>query len=472
MSIMLNEEGYTFKELEQEIFKMICEWGQIFTRTFLEEYDTYLMDNRDKDAYRNKGLKTTTIKTVYGEVTYRRRIYEVTREDGIKEYVFLINEQLGIPGVGLISQNLADQLVSGITEMSYRECAAKITAMTGQSISPMGIWKTIQALGEKVCEEEQALVKAHKTGKVRGETVTPVLFEETDGVYVKLQREGKRGGEIKVGIAYDGWKETGTDRYSLDRKVVVAGFSNSKEFQEYREASIAEKYNTDEIEIRLMNADGSEWIKNVCDADTVFQLDPFHRNKAIKDHIPHKVAVKAIHDYLDQKDIDGMFEYLDTYRDSLSEDNEIESANKLITYFRNNRKGLLSYQDQGVILPNHPDGLIYRNMGTMENHIWSVIAKRMKHNHASWSIKGGNHLAKILARKCSGRLDEVSARLKAPVFEKYKTIEIEKEVLSAGKVPQKTGKGYIYPTSGHLKRLENSSGITHRTMLAIIGCCE
>lgn len=82
-----------------------------------------------------------------------------------------------------------------------------------------------------------------------------MLFEETDGVYVKLQREQKKGGEIKVGIAYDGWKETGTNMYSLDKKVVVAGFSNSKDFQEYREASIAEKYDTDEIEIRLMNAD-------------------------------------------------------------------------------------------------------------------------------------------------------------------------------------------------------------------------
>lgn len=472
MLTMLNEEGYTFKEIEQEIFKMVCEWGQVFTRTFLEEYDTYLMNTRDKEAYRNKGLKTTTIKTVYGEVTYQRRIYEAAREDGLKEYVFLLDEQLRIPGVGLISQNLADQIVSGITEMSYRECAAKITSMTGQAISPMGIWKTIQALGEKVCEEERDLVRAHQAGKVQGETVTPVLFEETDGVYVKLQREAKPSGEIKVGIAYDGWKQTGTERFSLDKKVVVAGFSSSKEFQEYREASIAEKYNTDEIEIRLMNADGAEWIKNVCDADTVFQLDPFHRNKAIKEHIPYKEAVRSIHKYLDKKDIDGMFEYLEIYRDSLSEEIEIENANWLITYFKNNRGGLLSYQDQGIRLPEHPEGLIYRNMGTMENHIWSVIAKRMKHNHASWSIRGGNHLAKILARKCSGRLGEVSAMLKAPIFEKLKAEEIQREVLSAGAVPQKIGKGYRYPVSGHLKRIENSTGITHRTMLGIMGYCE
>lgn len=469
MITMLNEEGLTFKEIEEEIFKMVCKWGQSFARDFLEKYDEFLMNNRDKNAYRNKGLRETTIKTVFGEVNYSRRVYETTRDDGLKEFVYLLDEQLHIPGVGLISQNLADQLVAGITEMSYRETAAKVTEMTGQRISAMGVWKVIQALGKKVCEEESELVKAHKAGTVCGDVVTPVLFEETDGVYVNLQREKQSKAEIKVGIAYDGWKQTGKDRFVLDEKVVVAGFSKAKEFQAYREAAIAEKYNTDEIEVRLMNADGAEWIKNIGDADTVFQLDPFHRNKAIRDYVPYKEAIRAIHELLDIKDITGLFEYLETYKNSLSDDVEIEKAEKLITYLTNNRPGLLSYQDQGIQLPESPKGLIYRNMGTMENHIWSTIARRMKHNHTCWSYRGGNHLAKILAKKCSGRLDEVSAKLKAPRFENYQTAVIQGEILSAGAVPQKAGTGYRYPVSGHLTRLNNSTGITHKVYLAMAG---
>ena len=240
---------------------MICKLGQEYTRDFLERYDTYLMENRDKEAYRNKGKRTTTVKTVYGEVEYERRVYEVTREDGIKEFVYLLDEQLEISGVGLISMNMAEQMVSSITEMSYRETAEKITEMTGQSISAMGVWNVIQSLGDKVCEEEKELVKAHKSGKVKGDKEAPVLFEETDGVYVRLQKEKQKKGEIKIGIAYDGWKETGKNRYTLDGKVVVAGFSKSKEFQEYREATIAKTYNLDETDVRIMNVDGAEWIK-------------------------------------------------------------------------------------------------------------------------------------------------------------------------------------------------------------------
>lgn len=87
-----------------------------------------------------------------------------------------------------------------------------------------------------------------------------------------------------------------------------------------------------------------------------------------------------------------MFDYLEVYKNSLSEDKEIEDVKELIRYYENNREGLLPYQSQVLGLPEHPEGLKYRDMGTMENHIWSVIAQRMKHNHRSWSRRGGQDI--------------------------------------------------------------------------------
>lgn len=460
---MLNENGLTFKDFEEKTFKMICKFGQEYTRDFLERYDTYLMENRDKKAYRNKGKKKTTVKTIYGEVEYERRIYQITREDGLTEFVFLLDEQLEISGVGLISMNMVEQMVSNITEMSYRETADKITEMTGQSISAMGVWNVIQTLGDKVCEEEKELVKAHKSGRVCGEREAPVLFEETDGVYVKLQKEEQDKAEIKIGIAYDGWKQTGKDRYNLDGKVVVAGFAKSKEFQEYREATIAQTYNLDETEIRIMNADGAEWTKNICEAETIFQLDPYHRNKAITENVPYPECVRYIHEYINEKDIDGLFEHLEIYKDSLSDEDEIYKAKELIRYLKNNKEGLIPYQERGIDLPESPDGLLYRNMGTMESNVWTVIAKRMKKNHTTWSIKGGNNLAKILAKKCSGKLNEVAAKIKMPVFEMTVVKQIENDILMSAKAPKKDGKGYEYPMQGRLIYLyESVEGSAHQ----------
>ena len=474
MSSMIKENGVTFKQLEKNIFKWICEIGQNFTREFLERYDQILMQERDKSKYRHKGLRQTTVKTVYGEVTYHRAVYEVTEEDGWKHFVYLLDETLELEQIGLISTNMAELLVKGITEQSYRACAAQVSEMTGQTISAMGVWNVIQALGAKVCEEEKELTEAHKQGKVCGEKESPVLFEEADGVYIKLQGKDRKNArqdkaEVKIGIAYDGWKQTGQDRYQLVNKVVVAGFSPAKEFHACREAAIAQTFNLDEVCQRILNADGASWIKKVKDKSTCFQLDPFHRNKAVKEKIHNKKAQKDILELLAQEEIEEVFHYLELYKNSLSEEKEIKDAEELIRYYKNNKEGLLPYQSQGLELPENPEGLEYRNMGTMENHVWSVIAKRMKHNHTSWSKRGGNHLAKILAKKCSGKLYEVTQSLKQPLFETETVEELYGEILLSAKAPKKDGKGYEYPVIGHVVGLEGKVRGDGRKLLAMAG---
>ena len=474
MNSIINENGLTFKELEKNIYSWICQIGQDFTREFLERYDQMLMEQRDKKYYRHKGLRQTTVKTMYGEVTYNRAVYEVREEDGSQRFVYLLDETLGLSKVGLISTNMAQLLVNGITELSYRECAAKVSEMTGQTISAMGVWNVIQALGGKVCEEEKERTEEYQKGHVHGEKEVPVLFEEADGVYVKLQGTDRKEArqdkaEIKVGIAYSGWRKAGKDRYELEDKVVVAGFSKAKEFQEYREAAIAERFNLDFVEQRILNADGAPWIKKVKDPSTCFQLDPFHRNQAVRERIHNPKAVREILELLEEGEIEELFRYLEIYKESLGEDGEIRDVEELIRYYRNNREGLLPYQCQGLELPESPEGIEYRNMGTMENHIWSVIARRMKHNHSSWSKRGGNHLAKILAKKCSGKLWEVTERLKRPVFFEEKEEELYGEILTAAKAPKHGGKGYCYPAVGHLVGLDGPIRGERRRLLTMAG---
>lgn len=68
MDTMIKENGVTFKDLEKNIFRWICQIGQEFTKEFLERYDQQLMKQRDKNYYRHKGLRQTTIKTVWNSV--------------------------------------------------------------------------------------------------------------------------------------------------------------------------------------------------------------------------------------------------------------------------------------------------------------------------------------------------------------------------------------------------------------------
>lgn len=474
MNTMIEENGVTFKELEQEIFRFICDIGRELTKEVLETYDKYLHDTRDKANLRDKGTRHTSIKTIYGEISYDRYVYRTRNEFGENQYVYLLDENLKMNRIGLISENCVEMIVSSITEMSYRNCANKVTDMTGLPISHTGVWHIIQTLGEKLEKDEEELTQANKCGKIKGHREVPVLFEEADGVWLNLQGKDRKKrnypkAEMKASIAYDGWKAEGNNRYSLDGKVVTAGFEKAEIFQKKREAMIAAEYNLDETQLRFINGDGASWIKKTRDKETIFQLDPFHRNQSIRKNLYHSEAIRDVMNLLDENKIEEVFEYLETYRNSLSDNDAVGKADELISYFQTNRDGLLPYQKRGIDIPESPEGLEYRNMGTMENHIWSIIAKRMKHNHTSWSIRGGNHLAKILAKKCSGKLNEVTDSLKIPVFEEEKLEEIKGEILMAGQVQKKVGSGYKYPMIGHFVSLDGKVQGQRNKLLTMAG---
>ena len=148
MSSIVEENLISFKRLEQKIFKYICELGCEITRTMLESYDKELAAARDTKQYRDKGGRKTSIKTVYGEVEYCRRVYQTNLENGEKAYIYLLDEAMQMDKIGLISTNLAEKIAMTVTEAPYRVTAKTISSTCGQSISAGGVWNMIQRLGE------------------------------------------------------------------------------------------------------------------------------------------------------------------------------------------------------------------------------------------------------------------------------------------------------------------------------------
>jgi len=458
MSIILKENELTFKGFEKKIFQAICSVAQKLTADTLEELDEQIANERDKAAYRNKGKRKTTIKTIYGEVVYSRNVY-ATERDGKKCYVYLLDEKLQLQSKGMFSANVQEQILETVTDLSFRKTAKEISERTGQSISAMGVWNIVQAYGEKTCERDRQLVAANKDNRLDGQVEAPVLFEEADGTYINLQGKDRKKyekgkGEIKLSTTYSGWKEVSKGRYELQDKVVTAGFWNSKEFQLNREAAIANKFNLDETQVRILNGDGASWIKKVKDKETIFQLDPFHKHQAIRTYIANKNAIKDIERLLAAGDVDEVLRFIEMYADGLEDYEEELNARALLTYFQNNRDGLIPYDKRGIAIPKAPDGIIYRHMGTMENHVRGVITRRMKHNQTSWSKRGGNNMCKLLAMKASGLLSSII--LDSEILLKELTVEEEAgAILSSFKMRNKAGKGYEYPSQGHLTLLDN-----------------
>lgn len=451
MKSIVEESLITFKELEQKIFAYVCETAVEMTRLILEDYDKELHADRDRSRYRDKGKRTTTIKTVYGDVTYARHVYQTTDEEGHTVFVYLLDEAVKMDKIGLVSTNLAEKIASCVTENPYRVTADIISNTSGQRVSHGGVWKLVQKLGERVREEEEQQVKQMNADKAGGSREIKVLFEEMDGVWLRLQGKDHKSipkQEMKVATVYEGWDKEDRTGSRLCGKKVMAGMEKSSEFHEKREAQIRSIYNADEIEYRILNGDGGSWIKDPYEPDTVFQLDRFHIRQEIKRKLNQdKKAAKAVEELFEEERMDEMLEYIQTYADSVDTDDEKDSrakkARELYQYLNNNKEGLMPYQKRGIRLPDPPEGMRYGNMGVQENQNCTVITIRMKGNRKRWSVNGANNMAKLLYRKENKELVQTVDRYTEALIFNIKMTELI-TTLSAAKAPKKDGKGNSY----------------------------
>ncbi len=453
MNTSVEEKLISFKTLEQKIFDYVCELGREITRNVLENYDKELFVSRDTKQFRDKGRRKTSIKTVYGEVEYSRRVYRDNFADGGKKvYVYLLDQAMQMDKIGLISTNLAEKIAMTVTESPYRVSADIISNTCGQRISAGGVWNMMQRLGERISEEEEHAVKQMNADQAEGKKQIPVLFEEMDGVWLSMQdkdhKEMKKQ-EMKVATMYEGWdaEKEKQNRSTLVGKTMLAGMERSQEFHEKREACIRKKYDADEIGQRILNGDGGSWIKEPYDPEAIFQLDRYHIYQEILRKIADKKAQQEIRELFEADKPDEMLEYIQTYATSVEssdeKDNRSKKAMELYKYLNNNKEGLLPYDKRGVKIPEPKEGIIYKEMGVQENQNCTAITMRTKHRRMRWSEKGANNLAKALYRKENRELIETIDRYTDGLVFTLQMQEII-ETLSAAKAPKKDGKGDPY----------------------------
>ncbi|HHV11392.1 MAG TPA: ISLre2 family transposase [Clostridiales bacterium] len=450
MNTIVTEKMMPFKELEKKVFDSVCEMGRILIKTILESYDEQLQETRNKKELRCKGTRQTTIKTVMGEVGYSRNVYQTMDEAGHKAWVYLLDQELQMDKIGFFSTNLAEKIAKVVTDNSYHTTAEIISSTCGQSISHGGAWRLVQRIGERISGEETARVKEMDATGGKGTKELKLLFEEMDGVWLKMQGKGHKKApkqEMKVATIYEGWEDDGGSCSRLLGKTLVAGMERSGEFHAKREARIRSIYNADEIGVRVLNGDGGSWIKDPYEPETVFQLDRFHIRQCIKKKIVPQDVQKQIGQLFEEGRYDEMFEYIGIYADSVEssdeKDNNGKKARELYEYLDNNREGLVPWQKQRNDYPGAPEGMVYKNMGVQENQNCTTITLRMKEGRRRWSRNGANNMAKLLTCRENKELVETIGRytdgtiMAEPVQEILRT-------LSAAKAPKKDGKGNAY----------------------------
>ena len=438
-----------FSDLAKTAYQYALAFGRELVQRIVEERDAELRKMRDKSRYVNKGKRKTCLKTLLGNVEFERTVYVDRAVPEGHHCVFLLDEDLSIDTVGLVSPDACEAIANAICETTYRGASQMLSETSGLTLSPQGVWDVVQKLGAYRGEQLERLRGLAKAKRTVGCIETKLLYEEDDGVWLPLQGEDRKkygpSKEMKVGIAYDGvlWSggKTGKARRELHNKIAYTSFDSVSEYREHKEGLVASRFNVKNIAVRIRNGDGAGWVQGFGNAD-INVLDVFHRNKALLTHVQNADLRKLLMKHLYDKNIPMLLACIEALINSEEDTSVQEHYRTLRSYYENNADGLLSAYDRGVTIPEtgEPGVIHHARLGSMESNVFTLVGNRMKGRRACWSIRGATNLANLLCLYHTTGFSGMFTGLSVPTPE-VPAIDDWKS-LSASQMPLKTGKGF------------------------------
>lgn len=407
------EDFVDIATLESKVYAAVLAFGRDIMRQCIEKADQLLAQQRDRGVYRDKGYRPTTLKTIMGEVEYRRHVYQLSENnDTAAKTIYLLDKNMGLDTVGFFSDTVCMMAIEAACAVSYRTAAATLSDLTGLNISHESVWRIVQSAGSWEQNRVDGLAEAAKAESGAGTYETAVLYEEMDGVYLALQGKDRKeygpSKEMKVSIAYSGVYEDASGRRTLANKVSYASMEQAGNFRRHAEGVVADFYAVDTVKRRIFNSDGGTWLQRNMVQGCTYQLDPFHRNKAVRTYVNDPNLQKTILGLLHARKPKDALAVVEASIESTLDPDEQEKRRKLFTYFSNHEHALLPYYQRGGKKPPLPnEGQAPARCGSMESNIFTIIGNRMKHNRTCWSMAGANNLAALLALHHTGHLRRV-----------------------------------------------------------------
>ena len=208
--------------------------------------------------------------------------------------------------------------------------------------------------------------------------------------------------ELKLHVMYEGWKKD-DPRHSLVNKQYIAGIMKPKEIAKLRDARVFSQYDVRKIKMRVTNGDGAKWTKGTTAKGGFYQKDQFHIMQEITRDLPKQYR-NLIIELINKKEYEKIKSVINGLRYELGgEYQAMKKLNKLESYLSND---LARYQDI-LEVPEAPEGIEYRNMGTQESQIFSKLKKRFCSGRKAFGIRGANALSKVCVLSEKFKLGEL-----------------------------------------------------------------
>lgn len=345
-----------------------------FMKSLYESADAALL--ADKKGRREAGLRvehrneSRQVLTLLGELRYKRTYYRC--KDGT--YCHPIDELAGVESNQKVSGGVSLALANAALTMSYAKSSQVVTG--GQVSRQTVLHKIRSARPVQPVSTEQRTV--------------PALHIDADEDHVSMQN-GKN--EIVPLISsYEGIERHGKRGTCKNIEYYGQFGKKSDELWENVLTDIENRYDLEHTKIYL-HGDGAPWIRQGLDwlPNSVFVLDPYHKNKAIKkliSGIPRSFG-RRYEQRARRALAAGDREALCALRDEMLQrwPERAESITDSMQYLLNNLEGIAIFQKDAEAA----------NGGATEPHISHRLSARLSSRPMGWSRATLERLVPLLA---------------------------------------------------------------------------
>ena len=381
-------------KLDESIYQGMQGMGQALYGAILQGIDDGLRETAP-EGWQNMGREQRTVMTCVGPVTYKRRVYK--DEQGKRRKP--VDEVLGIIPYGRYSLGVQQQGSYLASELPYREAADILGWLIRNHVSHSSIGRMIRFVGASYLAQEQDRIEQVFE---RGERLEPglirakVLYGESDGVFVPLQREAKKKVEVRVAMLYTGKKAIGVGRKALENKVVVTKIvKNSQEWQETIFRRAFEHYDLSKATQLVVGGDGNSWVKRSFDLlnlPTIFILDRFHLYRNARRAFGYTLKTETWIRRICEGDLEDVLSDMLIVA-SKAPPRKADGMKAYIQYLINNKDGLLdpdcrSHVQKGI-----------GNLGGIEGNVDKLVVRRLKGRGRSWRLDGVKAMLEVCRHK-------------------------------------------------------------------------
>jgi hypothetical protein len=380
-------------ELETGISQVVQEMGMIVLMAGLKGLDDELRKEVPA-GWQNVGTEERSILSSVGRIRYQRRIYK--DEKGVRRKP--LDEILGVERYDRESQRVQQMGAYLAREGTYRRAADHMSWLLKTKVSHSTIQKMVWEVGNRIADGEEAENRrVFEGGEAleKGTVEAEVLYAESDGVWLHLQRENRSSVEVRVATMYSGKKPLGKKRYRLADKCSIAALGLSGDaWQEHVLKTAHRYYDLEKTRLLITGGDGNQWVRHTFqrfEQPQEFVLDRFHLSRAARRALGDRIAAQEMVKKLRQHGFAAVSQEL-TQRIEQASGKRKEKLKQFYQYIYHQQDGLLDLSRGG-----YPSELC--SLGAIEGNVDKLVIHRMKGRGCCWKLRGARAMLALCQHK-------------------------------------------------------------------------